>query len=201
MTLDIYKGCFSRVYMWSPSIEVDSTWEPVKDYIRDNIKPNGRETCYFDSCEASGLEQVIKTQQKVIYYQKEQKHKDLYQIFIVIGGFAENHDFTRKSQPLHQLYIRGRHYMISTITSTQVFKQISPIVRKSMTHLFIYRLRHYGDLEAVVEEMSAIYDRKILLHIYNEAVDEPYSFLYISFMQRDKHKMFLHQFGIYLVPS
>ena len=37
MTLDIYKGCFSRIYIWSPSIEVDNTREPVKDYIRDNI--------------------------------------------------------------------------------------------------------------------------------------------------------------------
>ena len=27
MTLDSYKGCFSRMYIWSPSIEVDNTWE------------------------------------------------------------------------------------------------------------------------------------------------------------------------------
>ena len=150
MILDIYKGCFSRIYIWSPSINVDSTWKPVKDYIRDHIKPNDREKCYFDSYEPSELEQVIKTQQKVIDYQKEQKHKDLYQILIVIDDFADDTNFTRKSQLLHQLYIRGRHYMISTITSTQVYKQISPIVRKNMTHLFIYRLRNYADLQAIV---------------------------------------------------
>ena len=79
MILDIYRGCFSRVYIWSPSINVDSTWKPVKDYIRDHIKPNEREKIYFDSYEPSELEQVIKTQQKVIYYQKEQKHKRFVQ--------------------------------------------------------------------------------------------------------------------------
>ena len=42
MILEIYKGCFSRIYIWSPSIEVDQTWKPVKDYIRDHIKPNDR---------------------------------------------------------------------------------------------------------------------------------------------------------------
>ena len=173
MILDIYRDCFSRVYIWSPSINVDSTWKPVKDYIRDHIKPNDREKCYFDSYEPSELEQVIKTQQKVIDYQKEQKHKDLYQILIVIDDFADDTNFTRKSTLLHQLYIRGRHYMISTITSTQVYKQISPIVRKNMTHLFIYRLRNYGDLEAIIEEMSAIYDKKTLLHMYHEAIPEP----------------------------
>ena len=42
MILDSYKGCFSRIYIWSPSIAVDQTWEPVKGYIRDIIKPNDR---------------------------------------------------------------------------------------------------------------------------------------------------------------
>ena len=50
--------------------------------------------------------------------------------------------------------------MISTITSTQVYKQIPPIARKNITHLSIYRLRNYGYLEAIIEEMSAIYDKK-----------------------------------------
>ena len=49
--------------------------------------------------------------------------------------------------------------MISTITSTQVYKHISPTVRKNMTHLFIYRFINYGDLESIVEELSAIYQK------------------------------------------
>ena len=72
MTLDIYEGCFSRNYIWSPSIEIDSTWKPVKDYIRDHTKPNDREMCYLDPYDPPELEQVIKTQQKVIDYQQRQ---------------------------------------------------------------------------------------------------------------------------------
>ena len=68
MILDIYRDCFPRIYVWSPSINVDSTWEPVKDYIRNHIKPIDRENIYFDSYEASELEADIKTQQKVIDY-------------------------------------------------------------------------------------------------------------------------------------
>ena len=201
MILGIHKGCFSRVYIWSPSVEVDSTWKPVKDYIRDHNKPNGREIRYFDSYDPAELEQVIKRQRKVIDCQREQKHNESYQILVVVDDFADDTNFTRKSQLLHQLYIRGRHYMISTITSTQVYKQISPIVRKNMTHLFIYRLRNYGDLEAIVEELSAIYDKKTLLQIYHEAVSEEYSFLYVNLMQKDKRKMFMTRFNHYLNPS
>ena len=94
--IGIYKECFSRVYIRSPSIEVDSTWKPVKDYIRDHIKPTDREKCYFGSYDPAEPEQVITTQQKVIYYQKEQNHKYLYQIFIVIDGFAGGTNFYTK---------------------------------------------------------------------------------------------------------
>ena len=68
----------------------------------------------------------------------------------MIDDFADDTSCTRKPQLVQQLYIRGRHYMISTITSTQVYKQISPTVRKNMTHLFIYILIIYADLEAIV---------------------------------------------------
>ena len=91
--------------------------------------------------------------------------------------------------------------MISTITPTQVYKQISPIERKNTTHLFIYRLRNYGELEATVEELSAIYDKKTLLQIYNEAVSEDYSFLYVNLISKDKRKMFMARFSHYSNPN
>ena len=91
--------------------------------------------------------------------------------------------------------------MINTITSTQVFKAISPIVRKSVTHLFVYRLRNYGDLEGIIEELSAIYDKNTLLQIYHEAVSEDYSFLCVNLMQKRKERMVMQSFTTYLVPS
>ena len=91
--------------------------------------------------------------------------------------------------------------MISTITATQIYKGVSPVIRKNMTHLFIYRLRNYGDLEAIVEEMSAVYGKNTLLQIYHEAIDEPCSFLYMNLMQRDIPKMFMEKSEQYLSPS
>ena len=48
MIPDIYKGCFSLIYGWSPSVELDNAWKPVRDYIRDHTKPSDRTICYFD---------------------------------------------------------------------------------------------------------------------------------------------------------
>ena len=121
---------------------------------------------------------------------KKQDYKKLYNILIVIDDFADNPSFTRHSKLLHSLDTRGRHLMISTITSTQVFDALSPIIRKNSTQLYVYKLRNYKDLEAVLEELSALADKKTLLDMYQLATDEPYSFLYVRLNAKDKNNMF-----------
>lgn len=121
---------------------------------------------------------------------KKHKYKTLFQILIVIDDFADEPSFTRQSKLLHQLYVRGRHNSISTITSAQKYNVIAPIVRINATQLYVFRLRNYKDLEAIVEELSAATDKKTLLEIYHAATAEPYSFLFVNLVSRDKNKMF-----------
>ena len=45
-----------------------------------------------------------------------------------------------------------------------------------MTHLFVYRLRNASDLEAWIEELSGVYDKKTLHQLYTLATDKPHSF-------------------------
>ena len=201
MILDMYKGCFSRIYIFSPSVDIDHTWQPVKDYIAKEIKPRDKDIMYFDTYDPDALANIVKTQHKVIEYMKEHKHNTLFQILIVIDDFADSPEFTRNSKLLHQLYIRGRHQMISTITATQVFKAISPIVRKNITDLYIYRLRNQADLESIIEEVSAVYDKKTLYKLYRIATDEAYGFLYIKLTARDKNYMFYSKLNRKLIPN
>ena len=88
------------------------------------------------------------------------------------------------------LYTRGRHTFVSSITSTQVFNALSPIIRKNATEWYIYRLMNYRDLESLIEELSALYDKKTLLELYNIATGEPHSFWYVNLMAKDKIDMF-----------
>ena len=32
LILNIYRGCFERIYVFSPSIDIDKTWSPVRKY-------------------------------------------------------------------------------------------------------------------------------------------------------------------------
>ena len=195
MILDIYRDCFARIYIWSPSVFVDQSWEPVKKYIDKDLKINSdKEKIYFDEYRHEDLEHVINTQYKLIDHMKKQDYKKLYNILIVIDDFADNPSFTRHSKLLHSLYTRGRHLMISTITSTQVFNALSTIIRKNITQLYVYKLRNYRDLEAVLEELSALTDKKTLLEMYSMATKEPHSFLYVNLMAKKVDDMFFIKF-------
>ena len=163
----------------------------MKKYIEKDLKINkDKEKVYFDEYHHEDLENVIDTQYKLIDHMKKQDYKKLYNILIVIDDFADNPSFTRHSKLLHSLYTRGRHLMISTTTSTQVFNVLSPIVRKNITQLYVYKLRNYKDLEAVLEELSALADKKVLLDMYNLATKEPHSFWYINSIAKKVGDMF-----------
>ena len=81
MIFDIYRDVFARIYIWSPSISVDSKWTPVKKYIQDNLKVDlEKEKCMFDEYIPEELEAGIKRQHKVIEYQKKNDHNKLHSI-------------------------------------------------------------------------------------------------------------------------
>ena len=80
--------------------------------------------------------------------------------------------------------------MISTIVATQKFVAIHPIIRTNATELYVYRLRNQKDLDAFLEELSALYDKKTLLKLYQYATDAPFSFLYVKLNAQNRNDMF-----------
>jgi ABC-type dipeptide/oligopeptide/nickel transport system ATPase component len=201
MILDIYRGCFSRIYIFSPSIEVDNTWVAVKKYISEEMKVmhSDEEPIYFDHYDPEALSNIIDVQHKITNYMKKQNKTKLFSILIIIDDFADSPEFSRHSKLLHSLYTRGRHNMISTITATQKFSSIHPLIRVNATELYIYRLRNYKDLETFIEEVSAVADKKTLMELYNLATSEPYSFLYVKLTAKTKNDMFFIRFDKKLI--
>ena len=201
MILDIYKNCFSRIYIFSPSIEVDNTWVAVKKYISEEMKVvhSDEEPIYFDHYDPEALSNIIDVQHKITNYMKKQNKTKLFSILIIIDDFADSPEFSRHSKLLHALYTRGRHSMISTITATQKFSSLHPLIRVNATELYIYRLRNHKDLETFIDEVSAVADKKTLMELYNLATSEPYSFLYVKLTAKTKNDMFFIRFDKKLI--
>mgnify|MGYP001402539408 CR=1 FL=1 len=196
MILDIYKKCFERIYIFSPSINVDHTWQPVKKHISETIdKKDDEPDFYYDSYDPESLEKIIESQTKIVEYQKKHNHKQIFQILIIVDDFADSPDFSRQSKLLHSLFTRGRHSGISTIVSTQKFSAIHPIIRVNATELFVFRLRNYQDTSMFLEEMGGMIDKKTLLEIYKLATKEAYSFLYVKLNAKSLDNMFMINFN------
>ena len=87
MVLDIYRDCFSRIYIFSPSIDVDSTWRPVKDYIEKSMKVRhtDEDPIYFDHYNPAYLVKIIHTQHKVSDYMKRKAYQKLYSVLVFLG--------------------------------------------------------------------------------------------------------------------
>ena len=190
MILDIYRDCFSRIYITSPSINVDfQTWEPVKKYINKNIQNTHDEEFFYDNFDEAALSDIINTQKKIVEYQKKHDHKKLFQILVIIDDFADNYKVSH--HPLiNALFTRGRHSCISTVVATQKFHALSNIIRINATDLYVFRLRNAFDLQAFLNEVGALAEKSVLLQMYKMATDEPYSCLYVRLNAKSKDNMF-----------
>ena len=108
MCLDIYRGCLNRIFVFSPSCDIDQTWEEVRIYIDKELLPKAnkdehKEQTFFSEYDPGALSHIMNTQFKIVTYQKDQGIKKLFQILIIIDDFADSPEFTRSSTILHQL--------------------------------------------------------------------------------------------------
>ena len=200
LILDVFRGCFERVYIWSPSIDIDHVWDPVKKYVKKELGVDTKEEkCFYSTYDPSELKAVMDRQFKIAEYMKN-TGKHVYGVLVIIDDFADEPQFTRNSKLLHQLYIRGRHSFLSTVTSVQKATTLHPLIRTQATHTFTFRLRSMQDLETWLNENSAVYDKPTLLKIYKAATTPQFGFLYMNLMAHDPRDMFFFKFEQRIVP-
>jgi hypothetical protein len=93
------------------------------------------------------------------------------------------------------LFIRGRHFGVSTWISSQKLTAISTVARVNFRFLCVWRLRNYREIQALLEELSVIYPIAVLQEMYEQAIgDQEYSFWYINMVSKTKDNMFFVRF-------
>ena len=193
LILKIYRGCFERIYIVSPTAHIDEAYREVIKYIENELRvDNEKEEYLFDEYNAEALEHIIDTQHKVIEYQKKMKMNKLFSCLLIIDDFAEDKTFMRYSKILRGLYTKSRHFGLSVITATQKYNALAPIVRLNTSSLYIFKLKNMAEVDAFVMEQSALIDKKTVYDIYKLATeDAPYSFLFVKLRESDLNKIFM----------
>lgn len=190
--LDIYKNCFEKVFIFSPSIFIDNVWKPVIDYCEKELKQveTDKEKYFFDTYDETEFRKIIQTQAKVIKHMKDRGFKKLYNIAIIIDDFLDNQKFLKRTSDLDMLFLRGRHFYISTFISIQKYKGVSNVIRLNINDMYVFKLRNQLDLDSFLEEFGALADKKTIEKIYRIATDEPFGFLYVKLGSRNLNDMF-----------
>ena len=80
LILRAYRGCFERIFIFSPTVNLDRTWDPVKKYQRDVLRVGDREQTYWPEYDESALQGILDRQMRVTEIQKERGMKKLYSI-------------------------------------------------------------------------------------------------------------------------
>jgi len=208
MICDIYrtpggKSCFQRVYIFSPSCKIDPAWEPVVKFVQQHLSQDDEEEQFlFPEFRPSDLHHIIETQRKVTEIAKKKKgNNKLFSICIILDDIADNEAIARREQQLHSLFVRHRPIYVSTVLSTQKYRALANIVRVNATALIIFRVRSQAEMDALVEENSAIIGKKPLIELYHKAVDQPHGFLYIDLTAKTPADMFFRNFEEPLMPQ
>ena len=88
---NVNAGASSRILILSPSINVDSAWRPVKQYIESlKIEDTKEDPLYYDHYDADALTIIISQQHKLVQYMKDNKHDSIYSILIVVDDFSDD---------------------------------------------------------------------------------------------------------------
>ena len=110
MLTRLYDGCFERIYVFPPSVHLDSVWTVAKDHVKAMGIPE-EEQCFFDTWDEDKLEEILSTQRAVVKHQKAEKASTrLYGIAVLVDDFADSpHVMASRAggNALHTLLVRG----------------------------------------------------------------------------------------------
>ena len=165
----------------SPSIFLDSCWEPVKEYIKVHMNVKDNEKVYFDEWDPEGLQRILDEHTKIVKVCKE-RGKHCHSILHIIDDFADDERLHNagRGNILNQLFVRGRHSFASVWVSSQRLHSISSPVKANTQWFIILPLRSAKEKESLFESLSAVHPVKTLEKLYQAATSKDHSFLYVN---------------------
>ena len=194
-----YKGKFSYIYWCSPTATVDPSLDVLREYIREQGDQGEDDPAFHDGIDVAFLQSRVDRQRKVTEYLKKHKLKQKgFNMLIVLDDLADvKRGLPEITRFVDGLFVKARHWGVSVILSTQKLKLplISPTVRVNATVIWAWRLRNMSDLwDGLIHEYSALVPKEKLYEAYQQAVSEPYNFLYINLLATDLDNMFYSGF-------
>ncbi len=176
-----YKGIYSSIHIFSPSILVDNAWDGVVKFSK-TLDTDEFKSSFHDEWDEPALKEIIAKQRERIRELKLTKtRKNLPQLLVICDDLADSGIMHNNTGVLTSCYTRGRHLGLSTWLSSQKLLAIAPICRASFAAILCWELRNRKELfDGILHELSNIHSVATLFELYKIATEDPHSFLYVN---------------------
>ena len=198
LILKHFRGCWERIYVFSPTAILDkSTWDPVRKYIKEDLNVDfKKEPAFFTEFDPAVVEAIVQKHSEVVQKQKDRGDRMLFGALVIVDDFGDDASVLHKGggSVLNRLFLSGRHHAISTIVAVQKITLTSTPIRVNATGLLAFKVRNQKEYESIENEVTALVDRKTFREIWEEATNEPYSFLFIRLNATSLNTTFMKRF-------
>lgn len=177
-----YKNYFDKIFIFSPTINMDLKWGKLIDKL--HIPPEHLFTSASER-KVGGLMNSIKD-----YNGRQEKNKDKLKVLFVFDDIVESLPKSKKISFINKLAMNHRHYNISHMIVSQGFKKLDPVVRSNTTGMILYNTDNTAERMKIVEELAGNLGRMQFEKLWLDCVREKYGFLFINYDNRKVYKNF-----------
>lgn len=208
LILKYYKDQFLMCFVFSPSINLDPQYKPLKTLCARLAKESRyTKPVIFEDLVEAQLEAIITEQRTIVEGCRRLKQKPP-QICIFFDDMADRGDLVncRKGGKsggswLTSLAVSGRHIQITWILATQKLNLIGTTIRLNSRCLLVWRLRNHKEIECLCDELTGFYPKDTIMELYMAATAEPFSFLTIRQDAKTRRDAFWLRFENRLYPE
>jgi hypothetical protein len=188
-----YRGCFERIYLYSPSASLDRGWDALRKYVAEEQGiDQSKEKTFFDEFDAEALQGQVDTQMKVAELAKARGMKEIPQVLWLFDDMADDPSVMHNNANLiSSLAIKSRHYGGNAWFSVQKFRSLATIVRVNLTAMFIWPSPNMKERKAIVEELAGHHSEKDIEEMLQHVARKPHAFLFANLKAKNPDDMFM----------
>ena len=183
----LWRNAFDKIYYASGSSKLDHNLKPIRKYCEKELGMEEGE-CLLDGWDEPKIREILKQAKENTVRAKKEGARYMPSVCIVCDDLADNKSAVKGNELLNAIFLRGRHMGVSCILMTQRLRLLDVSLRVNSNALFVFRLRNYKDLEAILEEFSAMLNKKQLQEVYEHCTVDRFSFMYMSLNDTDPQK-------------
>jgi len=180
-----WRGTFEKIYIFSRTARLDSTYKAIIEYAEKLGQDESEEPFVWEDLDVDALTKIMQERKSLIQRIKANKetHK-LPAVLVIIDDMSDSEILQKRSGPgvIAKMFTMGRHFGVSIWCNVHSVNSLGPLARKQASGLILFKITNAREYESVKEQFSHLVGRDEFDALYDIAAGKQspaYSFLSI----------------------